>query len=91
MSEAKPGPIVPMKVIGPLRHHFFVMSTKDKKLDYIGSAEMDTSKFAKDVSGRFFREWLKKSFPDRNDYEEIISFDDNTTLKEIVELLGVCG
>ena len=87
-ANSKPGPIVPLKVIGPLHHHFFVL--KGKKLELIGSKEMDASKFAKDVSGRFFREWLKKSFPDRRDYDDIVSFDDNMTLKDMVDLLGVC-
>ena len=68
-------------------YHFFLLS--DGKLELIGSKEMDVSKFAKDVSGRFFREWLKKSFPDRRDYDDIVSFDDHTTMKDIVDLLNI--
>ena len=72
-----------------LNHHFFVL--KGRKLEFIGSKELDASKFAKDVSGRFYREWLKGAFPGRKDYEDIVSFDDNQTLKDMAELLEMAG
>ena len=81
--EAHPSPQVKRG-----QFHFFVL--KGKVMDFIGSKEMDASKFSRDISGRFFREWLKKEFPGRSDYSEIISFEDKTTVKEIVELLVVC-
>ena len=71
----------------PTKYHFFVLD--GKKMTFIGSKEMDVSRFQKDVSGRFFREWLKKEFPGRKDYDKIVSFDDKTTLKEITDLLGM--
>lgn len=67
------------------KFHFFVL--KGRKLEWIGSTGMDKSKFANDVSGRFFRGWIEKTFPGRRDYMDIVSFDDNARLKDIVELL----
>lgn|SRR3990167_9062697 len=72
------------------QHHFFVLN--GKKLTFIGSKEMDASKFQKDVSGRFYREWLKKNFPELNgtvDWADIVSFADNQTLKDVAELMGM--
>ena len=72
----------------PLEHHFFVF--RGRKLEYIGSQVLDVTRFEKDISGRFFREWLKKNFPSRKDYDDIVSFDDKQTVKEIVDLLRMC-
>ena len=69
--------------------NFFVL--KGKTLEFIDSMEMDMKIFSKDVSGRFFREWLKKNFPNRVDYADIVSFEDSATMKEVVELLKVCA
>lgn len=84
-QNGKPGPIecTPTQ---PLMYHFFVI--REKSLEFIGTKDMPVEKFSKDISGRFFREWLKKSFPGRNDYDDICVWDDNTNLKEITELLA---
>lgn len=66
--------------------HFFVF--KGNTLEYIGSKQMDDLLFKKDFSGKFFREWLKKVFPDRDDYLDIVSFDNTTMLKQVVELIS---
>lgn len=70
-----------------LKHHFFVVD--GRKMVFIGSKEIDVTKFQKDLSGRFFREWLKKNFPGRRDYDDICVWNDATTLKEITDLLGM--
>ena len=67
------------------KHHFFVL--KGRKLEFIGSHEVEVNLFRNDISGRFFREHLKKVFPGRRDYEDIVSFDGNIKLSEIVKLL----
>lgn len=77
----------PVQSSEPFCHHFFVF--KGRKLEYIGSKEIDTSKFAKDISGRFFREWLKSSFPGRKDYDEIVAFDDNMSMKQFASLVNI--
>jgi hypothetical protein len=83
------GPARPvLSVIAPsTQHHFFVVD--GRKLTFIGSKEIDVSKFQKDLSGRFFREWLKKNFPGRRDYDDICVWNDATPLKEITDLLGM--
>lgn len=69
----------------PAVFHFFVV--KGKRIELIGSGECPIEKFERDLSGRFFREWLKKSFPGRKDYDDICVWNDLTPLKEITELL----
>ena len=64
--------------------HFFVC--KDRGMKFIGTKEVDVSKFQKDISGHFFREWVKSVFPDRRDYDDIVSFGDETPLGDIVDL-----
>jgi len=76
------GPIQASKL-----YHFFAI--KGRKLELIGSKPCPVEKFAKDLSGRFFREWLKQSFPGRRDYDDICVWNDNAPLKEITDLLGV--
>lgn len=73
--------------LAPMQHHFFVVD--GKKLVFIGSKEIDVTKFQKDLSGRFFREWLKTNFPGRRDYDDICVWNDLTPLKEITDLLGM--
>lgn len=68
-------------------HHFFAVDGKE--LVFIGSKEIDVTKFQKDLSGRFFREWLKQNFPGRRDYDDICVWNDATPLKEITDLLGM--
>ena len=87
VSVPSPAQTPNMAVIRPSQYHFFVI--KGKKLEFIGTKEMPAEKFAKDISGRFFREWLRQSFPGRRDYDDICVWDDNTKLKEITDLLGI--
>src|SRR3990167_357524 len=60
-------------------HHFFVIG--GNKLEFIGSKEVDVSKFQKDISGRSYRVWLKTAFPDRTDYDDIVIWWDNFTVR----------
>ena len=83
-SQRYPGK---MMEIASTQHHFFVVD--GRKLTFIGTKEIDVTKFQKDLSGRFFREWLKKNFPGRRDYDDICVWNDATPLKEITDLLGM--
>ena len=65
--------------------YFFVF--KGGKMDYIGKKEVDLGKFRRDLSGRFFREWLKKEFPERRDYDDVVTFVGGGTVGEMVELM----
>ena len=78
------------QVNGVSHSHFFIL--KGKTLDFIGTKEADMSKFKNDVSGRFFREWLKKNFELKpKDVENVVCYNDATSMREVVELLGLIG
>ena len=79
-----PGPIMVMK---SNYMHFF--SVNGNKFEYVGSCMVDVEKFSKDASGLFLRNWMKKEFPGRRDYDRIACFDDGLTMKEFSEMLGL--
>lgn len=78
------------QVNGVSHSHFFIL--KGKTLEFIGTKEADLSKFKNDISGRFFREWLKKNFELKpKDLENVVCYSDATSMKDIVELLEMVG
>lgn len=66
-------------------YYFFVLDYDKKILKFLGKCGMNPERFQKDISGRMFREWLKKEFPERRDYEDISAFEVGTKLSEIFE------
>lgn len=65
--------------------HFFELDMNGS-LKYIVSLEFDRSKFAKDLSGRMFRDWVKKNVRPV-DIENVVSFPDNALVKDVVEMM----
>ena len=70
------------------KEHFFYLTGTG--LNYVGSYEFDRSKFRNDLSGRMYREWCKKNLGNV-DVESIVSFADNATVKDLVEMVKVCS
>jgi hypothetical protein len=67
---------------------FFSIHADTKSLEYIGTIGIEPeleARFKKDVSGRFYRECLKKEFPNRSDYTEIVCFNEGSSLKELAD------
>lgn len=95
-EEIKPGPIAGAQhadqTIAPLNRKFlfFSVNAESKSLVYVGTVQIEAeleARFKKDVSGRFFRECVKKEFPDRTDYFDIVCFQEGFTLKDVADAI----
>ena len=68
-------------------NYFFILD--GKKLEFLGARGVDTQKFAKDLSGRFFREWVKNNFKlSKRDVENVVCWSGSTTIKDVADMLS---
>ena len=65
--------------------YFFIYKTD--KFKFLGKSEEDLSRFQKDLSGRFFREWVKKTFG-IDSADDVVCYDGNITVAEMMEMFA---